>query len=63
MSVMRIYPGPSVREDVENSVHAMESTIMEAIAAAKDAGVPQGFVCAILRAHEQMQVNAGKCIG
>jgi len=57
MAVMRIFPGPSVREDVAEAVHAMELAIMDAIAAAKGAGVPQGFICAILRAHEHLQTS------
>lgn len=56
--IRKIFPGPSVRSDVAQAVMDMELGLMGVIGAAKGAGVPQGLVCAILRVHEQMQVNA-----
>lgn len=55
--VTKIYPGAAFRPDIIEGLEDLEEKMMEAISAAKRAGVPQGLICAILRAHEYTQVK------
>lgn len=55
--VTKIYPGAPVRADIQQALIALEAKMLEAISEAKQAGLPQGLICAILRAHEHIQIE------
>ncbi len=57
-NVINAFPGSVVSLDQLKELHAMDGAIMEAIKSAKDAGVPQGFIVAILHAHTYQQTAA-----
>ncbi len=56
-SVAVLHAGGVVTRDQQHALVAMEKQILEAVSAAKDAGVPQGFIVAVLHGHAQVQTN------
>lgn len=58
MTVIEAFPGGVVTRDQQAELHAMERAIMAAVERAKDAGVPQGLIVAILhgQAHQQTAI-------
>lgn len=55
--VRRIYAEKPVSQQVSDSLSVLDDAIKTAIAAAKDSGVPQGLVVAVLAGHQQIQLN------
>lgn len=52
-----LHPGGVVTRDQVAAFQAMEAQILEAIAAARTAGVPQGLIVAVLHGQAHMHTN------
>lgn len=57
-NVTRIRHALPVSEDVATALSAFDAELMQVIQSAKDAGLPQGFIVALLHARAQEQTQA-----
>lgn len=55
---IRHFPGGVVTREQQAELHALEASILQAIQKAKDVGVPQGLIVAIMHAHALLQTTA-----
>jgi hypothetical protein len=56
-----LHPGGVVTRDQQQQLIDMERTILDAISAAKAAGVPQGLIVAVV--HAQATIQTDQLIG
>jgi hypothetical protein len=55
--VTQIYESPVVRRDIAEACNELDVTIGEAVMEAKNAGVPQGLIVAIIHAHDHAETS------
>ena len=56
-NIVQAFPGGVVSRDQQAALHQFERILMAAVQDAKDAGVPQGLIVAVLHGHATQQTN------
>jgi len=56
-NTVKVFPGGVVSRDQQAALRQFERILMAAVQDAKDAGVPQGFIVAVLHGHATQQTN------
>lgn len=56
-NVTNIRPPMPISPEVSKALEALDRAVIKAVADAQDAGLPQGFVAAILHAHALRQTQ------
>lgn len=56
-NVINAFPGGVVSPVQVAAFNALEAALLDAITAAKDVGVPQGFIVALLHGHALQQTQ------
>lgn len=56
-NVTRLRHALPMSPDINKAVADLDSAIVKAVGAAKDAGLPQGLVVSLLHGHAQVQTN------
>lgn len=51
MSIVNLFPGGLVSREQQDELHACDHAIVRAVTAAREAGVPQGLIVALLHGH------------
>lgn len=51
MSIVNLFPGGLVTREQQDALYACDHAIVAAVMAARNAGVPQGLIVALLHGH------------
>lgn len=55
--LIQAFAGGIVTREQQEAVNTLDQVLIAAVADAKDAGVPQGFIVALLHGHASQQTN------
>ncbi|MBK5416362.1 hypothetical protein [Pseudomonas sp. TH31] len=56
-NITRLRHALPMSPDINKAIADLDSAIAKAVGAAKEAGLPQGFVVSLLHGHAQVQTN------